>query len=315
LHAAYKLSRLLIAENTELVLTKGMMSHLYGGLAARRAGIPCVWHVQDHLSERYGGVYRLAFGRLAAWLPERVIADGSSIAQQLSAARSRVTVVLNGIDTSIFRPRRAAASVRSQLGVPSDALVIGHVARITRWKGQHHLLRAFARLAPNRPQVHLLFVGAPLFDNDDYERELKRMTLELGLENRVTFAGYRSDLSEVLASMDLFAYTSTEKDTSPLALLSAMAVGLPIVAFDIPGVREILQPIDEVELGPFLVQVGKPEKLADALEQLLASAETRRAAGERSRKKAVENFRLEAHVARIEAVLKAALRNSRHAQR
>src|SRR5262249_36326771 len=155
--------------------------------------------------------------------------------------------------------------VRRELGIPPDALVIGHVARMTPWKGQHYLLDAFARVGRAIPRAHLLFVGAPVFDSGAYERSLRERTAALGLADRVCFAGYRTDLPQVLAAMDLFAYPSVEKDTAPLALLSAMAAGLPVVAFDIEGVREVMGNADD----GWLVAVEDVAALARALAAVL----------------------------------------------
>jgi UDP-N-acetylglucosamine:LPS N-acetylglucosamine transferase len=81
--SAYTLSSFLKAESADLVVTKGLMTHIYGGLAAKRAKIPCIWHLQDYVSQRYFGLYSKIFGQLAKFLPDHIIVDGGSIARQL----------------------------------------------------------------------------------------------------------------------------------------------------------------------------------------------------------------------------------------
>src|SRR4029079_1660597 len=98
-------------------------------------------------------------------------------------------------------------------------------------------------------------------DNDSYQRRLSSLVTQLGLSERVKFAGYTHDLPGALAAMNLFAFTSVEKDTSPLALLSAMSSGIPIVAFDIPGTRELMASDDQFALVP----VGNVAELGAAL--------------------------------------------------
>jgi glycosyltransferase involved in cell wall biosynthesis len=189
------------------------------------------------------------------------------------------------------------SSLRREYLIPPEAFVVGHVARMTPWKGQHLLLEAFAKIAATRPDAYLVFVGAPVFDNDSFERKLRQQAVRMGLQERVKFTGYRHDLPEVLAAMDVFAFTSIEKDTSPLALLSAMSSGLPIVAFDIEGVREIAK-TDE----PFLlVPVGDAGSLAHALTRLLSSRELCQ------RRKAESEFSLNVYASRIIEVLAGAL--------
>jgi glycosyltransferase involved in cell wall biosynthesis len=295
--AAQRLAHFLGEEQPALVVTKGMFPHIYGGLAAHWAKIPCIWHVQDFVSERFWGIYRRGFGQVARWLPTRIIVDGGPIARQFPrTVQERVRIIYNGVDTRVFRPALDRAGVRRELGIPAETLIIGHVARMTPWKGQHYLLEAFAQFAPEVPHARLLFVGAPVFDSDAYERRLRRRTAELGLNDRVIFAGYRHDLPEVLAAMDIFAFTSVEKDTSPLALLSAMATGLPVVAFAIPGVRELLQAVTDGLLVP-VRQVGP---LARALANVIADQELREQLAAGARQRAETAFSLEQYVPRLE---------------
>ncbi len=294
--ASRRLKELLQRENPALVITKGMSAHLYGGIASRWARIPCLWHLQDFITERYWGIYRRIFGLLAQTIPTWLVADGTPISDQLpSHVRRRLSIVLNGVDTDLFKPGANGGVVRSELMIPDNALVIGNVARLTPWKGQHFLLEAFSRVAGMAPRPYLLLVGSGLFENDDYEQQLRRRAKELGLEKQVVFAGYRKDLPDVLAAMNVFAYSSVEKDTSPLSLLSAMASGLPVVAFDIPGIREV------VKDHGLLVPVGQDDKLAAALMILLSDERERKRIAVEARERAVSAFSLEAHARAMEA--------------
>ena len=272
--ASLATARILKEQAPDLVVTKGMFAHLYGGLAARRAKLPCIWHLQDYISERYQGAYRRVFAGLAARIPVRLVADGEPIKRQLPAVvQSRTTVVDNGVDTAVFRPGRDGGGIRTELGFRTGAIVIGNVARLTPWKGQHHLLDAFARIAGEAPEAVLLLVGGRLHDSGAYERRLRSMTDALGLASRVFFAGYRPDLPDLLAAMDVFVHTATEKDTSPLAVISAMASGLPVVAFDIDGIREIVREdagilvpcAERIILGESLLRVYRDRQLRNRL--------------------------------------------------
>jgi glycosyltransferase involved in cell wall biosynthesis len=259
-----------------------------------------VWHVQDFISERSFGVYRRIFGLAARCLPQQIIVDGATIAAQLPRSlSSRVSVVHNGVDTDMFRPGIDGTKVREELGIPRNHLVIGHAARITPWKGQHHLIEAFARIAHEHPDVTVLIAGAPVFDNDSYQRRLQRMAREFGLQDRIKFAGYRHDLPFVLAAMDIFAFTSIEKDTSPLALLSAMSSGLPIVAFDIDGVRELIDRDEQL----LRVPVAQTEALSQSLVKLISDERARLRLGQSARELAEKKFSLEQYVSRFENVL------------
>ena len=298
--AARRLKSFLLQSAPDLVVTKGLSSHFSGGWAARRLGVPCVWHVQDLISEQNFGIYRRAFALAARSLPQRIIVDGVAIERQLPGSlRSRISVVHNGIDTDVFRPGIDGSGVRDELGIPKGHLVIGHAGRITPWKGQHYLIEAFARIAEDQPNVSLLLAGSPVFDNDSYQRRLLSLTTQFGLQDRIKFAGYRHDLPNVLAAMDIFAFTSIEKDTSPLALLSAMSCGLAIVAFDIEGVRE-LATSDQCLLTP----AGRIEELADSLQSLISDEGSRHRFAARARQLAVEKLSLTRYTTCMEEIFR-----------
>src|SRR5262249_8259417 len=146
-------------------------------------------------------------------------------------------------------------------------------------------------IANEHPNVTLLLAGTPVFDHDGYERRLRALATEFALEDRIKFAGYRHDLPQVLAAMDVFAFTSIEKDTSPLVLLSAMSSGLPIVAFDIDGVKELVHG-DECMLQITLRDV---EALAQALSTLICDRKRRLRLGECARRAAESRFNLQEH--------------------
>ena len=305
---ARRLRRFLLRCSADLVVTKGLSSHFLGGLAARKLRTPCVWHVQDFISERTFGIYRRAFGWAARFLPEQIIVDGRSIAEQLpQSLRPRITVILNGVDTKVFRPGLDGTIVRQELGIPNDDLVIGSLGRITPWKGQHFLIEAFAAIAGDHPNVTLLLVGSPVFDNDTYQRRLLKTVADLGLEGRVKLPGYRHDTANVLAAMDIFAFTSVEKDTSPLALLSAMSSGLPIVAFDITGAREVTADDDQF----LLVPVADVARLGNALGSVITNETLRGSLAAAVRKQAVREFDVEIYRDRIEQVFRKVLLNGK----
>ncbi len=270
--ASKKLSRFLKRIKPDLIITKGLFAHFYGGFAAQELNIPCIWHVQDFISERFLGIYKHIFGLMACRIPDHIITDGVSIAHQLPAViQDRVKVILNGVDTNIFHPGLDGLKVRAEFCIPHDSSVIGSAARLAPWKGQHYLIEAFRTVASDFPKAFLMIVGGPAYNNDRYERSLHQRVNELKLANRVIFTGYRTDLAQVMAAMNIFVYTSVEKDTSPLSLLSAMAMGLPILAFDIEGVREIL---GEQEAG-CLVKVGERKALERGITRLLNEPELR----------------------------------------
>ena len=283
----------------DILLTKGMGAHISGGRVSRILKIPCVWHLQDLISERYGGFYKRFFGHEVAQFASACIADGYSIKAQLpSSLHDQCSVIFNGVDMEEFYMPNRRNDLRNQLGIPEDAYVIGNFARIVPWKGQDILLEAFIRYSAKNRNAHLILIGSPLFAEESFFLKLKTIVAEKGLNNRVHFTGYLIDPGPTLSAMDLFVYPSVEKDTSPLALISAMSAGLPIATSDIAGLSEMFDGIDGIEIFE--------TRNVDAIVRLLYKMEDRdlrEYGGWQARKLAKERFSKERYVEQVTKVL------------
>lgn len=235
-------SYLKIHQNS-VVLSKGLQSHFTTSLACRNTPHHLIWHLQDLISDRYGGgLYRI-FNWVAPKNLDRIICDGETIHNRLDPiSRKKSIVILNGIKTAeLQRGEKSRVSMRQEFYIPTNAYVIGHVGRITPWKGQNELLNAFIKYSKINSDAYLFLVGSPLFDNDKYYQKIKEIISQNGLDERVIVPGYRSDLNAIFSAMDLFIYPSLEKDTSPLSLLSAISSGLPVAISSIESLEELVK--------------------------------------------------------------------------
>jgi glycosyltransferase involved in cell wall biosynthesis len=283
-----------------LICTKGVFAHLYGTLAAKIAGRPAVIHMQDLLANP---LYIRAFGMFAR-LARRIIADGAPIRDQLApfVGAERVDLIYNGVDLEQFSAAVSGAGVRAEWGVDSDAILIGNAARLTAWKGQDVLLKAFIRIAPDYPRAKLALIGSPVFHGDAFEAALRRLAAESGLADRIIFAGFRWDLPQVLAALDIFVYPSIRKDTSPLSLVSALASGLPTAASDVGGVAELLTH----ERDGLIVPAADVDALVVALRRMLDDPDLRKRLGAAARQTAERSLSLSAFARRCESVFERA---------
>jgi glycosyltransferase involved in cell wall biosynthesis len=296
--AAGRLTQVLRACSPDLVLTKGLLAHFYGGMAARRAGLPCIWHVQDEVpARRAGGLYLRALQSTAGLLADAVIGDAASIAGQFPC-HPRVHTVYNGIDTAAYAPDTAPGSLRADLGIPADAMLIGNLARLTDWKGQHVLIEAFNQIAPAYPGARLVLIGSPLFDDDSYELRLRRMAAAGPAAGRIHFAGYRVDTAASLAALDIYVHPSVRKDTAPLALLSALATGLPTIISAVPGMIEVVEP----GVSALVVPAGDSAVLARTLATMLEHPGLQRLLAEAGRVTALRRFSVESYAGAMAAI-------------
>jgi glycosyltransferase involved in cell wall biosynthesis len=160
-----------------------------------------------------------------------------------------------GVNSGHFHPSKRDGELRRQLGVPENAVVLACCGRLAAEKNLDTLLAAFSRLPPSLP-VNLLLIGdGPL-----------RPKLEAASDSRVIFTGYRrgEELASIYASADLFVFPSLS-DTFGNVLLEAMASGLPAVAFDVAGPRDVVR---HGETG-LLVGKVEAEDLSAALAALI----------------------------------------------
>jgi len=224
-------------------LSKGLYSHFVTTIANRKLSHKLIWHLQDLISSRFGGLLLKLLNFLAKVGPNFIICDGKSIFDSLNTHnQSKANVILNGVQTDLFqRTEKLRKYGREEFNIPQDAYVIGHVGRFTPWKGQLKLVEAFIDYSNQNRQAILLLVGAPIFDSDFYFNEIKKRISNYGLKDKIILTGFRSDLDKMFSTMDLFVYPSLEKDTSPLALLSALSSGIPVAVSSTESLDEIIQ--------------------------------------------------------------------------
>ncbi len=269
--AAYvvRLARLLRREPPDVVHANSLKSGLYGGAAARLAGVPLVWHLHDRLDPDYlprpaVALIRFAIARLATGV----------------VANSRTTAATLRGDP---RPRVIPSALPPALPAPHvpqerERLVFGMVGRLTPWKGQHVFLDAFARAFPDG-QHEAVLVGAPLFGEEDYERELRTLANRLGIGDRVQFRGFREDVWRELATLDVLVHASTSPEPFGQVVQEGMALALPVIAADAGGPAELLR---DGENG-LLASRDDPVALVEPLQRLAGDVELRRRLGAAAR--------------------------------
>lgn len=206
--------------------------------------------------------------------------------------RSRTEVIVHGVPLDQVRAEAVHRDdVRAELGIGSDEVVAGTIANFRRQKDYPNLLHAAAELDRREVPVRVVAVGqGPL------EAEIRELHASLGLGDRVLLLGHREDAVRVLAACDLFTLAS-DNEGLPVALMEALALGLPVAATSVGGVPGAVT--DGVEGR--LVAASDPVALARAIEQLTRDPAAR-AAMARAAKVAGERFDIRTAVARIEAV-------------
>ncbi len=244
------------------VIVQGFLFHgnIVSRIAGYRAGVPI--RIAGHRVAEREKKWHLRVDRLTKRFVQHhvCVSDGVAdfVTTKLKLKPEAVSVIHNGID-----PNQKADSpnrLRGELGLDPKTEIILAVGRLHEQKGFHFLLEAFAEVAANWPLVHLVIAG------EGPERQnLEAQVRSLGLEQRVTLAGYRCDVPELMAEADLFVLSSIWEGM-PNVVLQAMLSGVPVIATSVEGVAELIQ---DGQTGR-IIKPADSNELRKAMEELLA---------------------------------------------
>jgi glycosyltransferase involved in cell wall biosynthesis len=286
--ALLTLRRLIAERDVALVHTHSSIDSWLGGLAGRSRRRPVVRsrHVTIAIPRRRALVYRLA---------DRIISSGEAAAQVVAAAGvppARIVPIPPGVDTNRFHPAVTGAGVRDELGL-GEAPVVGLVANIRGSKGHDVFLDAARAVLAREPAARFLIVGDGIGFDD-----VRRRVAALGLEGAVRMIGFRRDVPEVMAALDVLVLPSTRSEAASQVIPQALAVGTPVIATDVGGSRELVRDGDTGRL----VRAGDPTVLAAAILDCLTDRGGARAMARRGQALVRERHSLDAAMTRTMAV-------------
>ncbi len=264
------------------------------GAVADSCPTPCLGHLRDIIRISRASVVQLnAIHRLLAV---------SDAVKQWYVAQGvhdwQLQILYNGVDLRRFAPRPKSGYLHRELNLPGSSLLVGAIGQIGIRKGLDVLLAATESVVRKRGEVHLLIVGQRYSQKEEareYELELHRAAERGGSGQHVHFLGVRNDVWRLLNELDLLVHAARQEPLGRVLLESA-ASGLPIIATDVGGTREIFPAeSDSAVLIPPSSQVA----LAESMLELLAEATRREAMGRRARQRAEQMFGAEAAASRL----------------
>ncbi|MDO8680110.1 MAG: glycosyltransferase [Acidobacteriota bacterium] len=284
---------------------------LLGRLAARaynltRGGAPparIVHTYHGHVLEGYFSPFMtavfIAFERLLARLSDTIVAISPAIRDELLTGHrigraSQYKVIPLGFDLAPFAAvdDLARAAARRALAVTEGVPVVATVGRLTAIKQHRLFLEVIQRVVAAHPKAIALIAG-----DGELRSELEAYAASLGITGNVRFLGWRRDLAAIYGATDVFLLTSRNEGT-PVALIEAMASGVPGVSTDVGGVKDV---IDSAEVGlraPF----GDVDRLAAHVNVLIADPARRAAMGARARTRVLRHYSIERLVSDITTV-------------
>jgi len=268
-----KLIKLMRKNHYDIVHTHTTKAGILGRIAGRIAGVPVIVHGLHgstfeafdswllnwllFLFERLTGRFTDAYISVSGVLSEKYV-------ERRIGKKENYHTVYSGMQLETFygvRGKINCRKKREEFGIGVGDFIIGNVARLETRKGHKFLIDAFKNVVEKQKNSHvkLLIIG-----EGNKRKILESYVKELNLENKVIFTGYREDVEELMAMMDIFVLTSL-REGLPRVLVQAAAVGIPSVAFNVDGVPEIIRD----DYNGFLVRVGDVEQLAKRIIQYI----------------------------------------------
>jgi len=289
----FDLIKLAEKERINLIHAHGYGAANFGRLAGIMSRIPIILHAHD--DDRNYPLYQKVADRLLSGFTDKAIAVSASVKESCVRKRKinekKISVIHNAISLENFTAteRGRIERERERLGVVPDRKVVGTIANLREEKGTRYLIASAVNVLEIFPETIFLIVGdGPL------REELAGLARQLGIEGRIVFAGFCQDIPAILAIFDIVVIPSLTEG-SPLALLEAMAVGKPIVATKVGGIKEILRDRETA----LLVPSKDPNALAEKIVYLLKNNNEAIKLGIKTKEESMK-YDINIHIRRLE---------------
>ncbi len=271
-------------ERPTIVHTHTSKAGLLGRLAAFLCRVPVIVHtLHGHVFWGYFTSWKTKFfiflERVFALLTDRIITLTEQEKKDHLDVRigrlNQFRTIHSGVELEKFTESGIdPLSMRQALGITHNAHVVGTVGRLIPIKGSDFLIEAAGGVIHEKPETVFVFLG-----EGELQKKMEDRALELGIRDRVVFLGWRPDVASVMSTFDVFAFPSLNEGMGK-ALVEAMAMGKPVVASNVSGIRDL---VVDGENG-FLVPPARTEMLAQRITHLLENPQLRQAFGEAGRK-------------------------------
>jgi len=314
--AFYKLYKIIKQERPDIVHTHTAKAGTLGRIGAKLAGVPIILHTF------HGHVLRGYFGKVKTWffiqiekalarISTRVITLSNELKKELTGMgigdEKKIEVVPLGLELEPFlKNEKYRGKFREELGLSEDTFLIGIIGRLVPIKGHRYFLQTAKAVSSQfsilNSQLKFIIIG-----DGELREELETYAGQLGILNDVIFTGFRQDLPEVYADLDIVVLTSINEGT-PVSVIEAMASGKPVVATKVGGVSSLVK--DNVT--GFLVKSGDVRSFSEAILKLLKNPEIRQKMGRKAREEVFPYYDVSELVKRIDCLYTQLITDKKH---
>ncbi|MCC6866831.1 MAG: glycosyltransferase family 4 protein [Ignavibacteria bacterium] len=271
------ISRYITDNRIDIVHSNTNYDRTVGAFAARSAGIKHVSNVHSlHKTS-----HNITHWFRNKYLIHHFIADGNRVRDLLmredNIPENKITSISLGLDLKLNKMDiETREKIRNEFGIRNDEILIGNSARMVPFKGQEYLLRAFCEVNKQAANIRLMIVG-----DGELSDFLKNLSVELGINDKVIFTGFRSDIKEMYSAFDIYAHTSIEGggEAFPFAILYALANELPLVITNVGDMSEMA----DNGVNGFILNEKDVKGISDKLAELCRDKKLRNTMGKKSR--------------------------------
>lgn len=273
---------------------KENITHIYsntaavwvGALLSRVKGYIHIWHLHEIIVKPK--LFSLWMGKLVQYNSHKVIVVSQAVKKHWVryVSVNKLHLIYNGLDYNPYLCQ--SVDLRKELKIPEEAIVIGMIGRVNSWKGQEYFLEISEELNKKFLNLYFLLIGDAFPGEEHLFEGLEQRILEKEYSDRIYNLGFRKDISQVLATMDIFILPSILPDPFPTVILEAMAAGKPVIATAQGGALEM---VDHGKTG-YHIPLNSASKSAAIIGGLINNKSQINKLGEEARKKVVGNFSL-----------------------
>ena len=240
--AILKIKKIIRDKNIDILHSHQPRLDLFGAIACKLTGKPMIFTRHLAISESPISSFKkfafMSFDKFTLASAKKMVCASKSIADDLEvnekADRRKIEIIYAGLDLLVYDREIKKGSIRREFSIPSDAPLIGMLGRINAQKSHQYFLMAASEVLKEEPHARFLIVGdGPL------RAAQEKLAKSLGIEPSVIFTGFRTDIPQIMGDLDISALSSL---TEALAIvkMEAMAMGKPVVSFDVGGVSELV---------------------------------------------------------------------------
>ncbi|MBI4697821.1 MAG: glycosyltransferase family 4 protein [Nitrospirae bacterium] len=281
LFAVMKFLKIVRDEKVDIVHTHSSKDSWLAGITGRIAGIPVVR--SRHLSTPVGQNRLTSF--VYSHLADIIITSGMHIRNALITRNriepEKIVSIPAGVDTDIFNANIKGDKIRAEFHLENSYPIVGSVAILRHWKGHRFFLEAVPQVLAFLPEAKFIIAGdGPQFDN------LKQQVAGLGIEKNVIMTGFRNDVPEIMAALDMFILPSIASEATSQVIPQALAIGKPVIATDAGGLSEII----EDNVTGLLIPPKNPDAIAGAILKMAKHKEQAMEMAARGREKILKGY-------------------------